>query len=183
MHVCSVHVWLFATLWTIARQASLSVGFSRQEYWSGLPLPSPGNLPYPEIEPVSLCITGGFFTRWTIGEAVTHPIFSAYLLLFHLYSNDSNLYHQRGPALQISKATLNHVIADCSVAQCLTLCDPMNYNLPGSSVHGILQTRILEWVAISFSRGSSQPRDQTRVACIAGRHFTVWVTREALTTL
>jgi len=47
------------------------------------------------------------------------------------------------------------------VAQlCLTLCDPMDYSLPGSSVHGILQARILEWVAISFSRGSSQPRNQ-----------------------
>ena len=46
------------------------------------------------------------------------------------------------------------------VAQsCLTLCDPMNYSPPGSSVHGILQARILEWVAIPFSRGSSQPRD------------------------
>ena len=44
---------------------------------------------------------------------------------------------------------------------CPTLCDPMDCNRPGSSVHGILQARILEWVAISFSRGSSQPRDQT----------------------
>ena len=50
------------------------------------------------------------------------------------------------------------------VAQsCLTLCDPKDYSPPGSSVHGILQTRILEWVAISFSRGSSQPRNWTRV--------------------
>ena len=49
-----------------------------------------------------------------------------------------------------------------SVTQsCLTLCNPMDYNSPGSSVHGILQAKILEWVAISFSRGSSQPRDQT----------------------
>ena len=49
----------------------------------------------------------------------------------------------------------------------LTLCDPMDCGPPGSSVHGILQARILEWVAISFSRGSSQPRDQTRVSCIS----------------
>ena len=66
------------------------------------------------------------------------------------------------------------------VAQsCLTLCNPMNCSLPGSSVHGIFQTRVLEWVAISFSRGSSQPRDQTRVSLTAGRRFTVWATREA----
>ena len=49
---------------------------------------------------------------------------------------------------------------------------------PGSSVHGILQARILQWVAISFSRGSSQPRDQTQVSCIAGRRFNLWATRE-----
>ena len=51
--------------------------------------------------------------------------------------------------------------------------------LPGSSVHGIFQARILEWVAISFSRGSSRPRDRTRVSHIVGRRFTVWATREA----
>ena len=58
------------------------------------------------------------------------------------------------------------------VQSCLTLRDPMDCNLPGSSVHGILQARILEWVAIPFSRGSSQPRDRTHVSCIAGRFFT-----------
>ena len=49
---------------------------------------------------------------------------------------------------------------------CSTLCNPMNCSPPGSSVHGILQARILEWEAIPFSRGSSQPRDQTSVSCI-----------------
>ena len=52
-----------------------------------------------------------------------------------------------------------------------TLCDPMDCSPPGSSVQGILQARILEWVAISFSRGSSQPRDWTQVSCIAGRLY------------
>ena len=61
---------------------------------------------------------------------------------------------------------------------CLILCDPMDYSLPGSSVHGIFQTRTLEWVAISFSRRSSQPRDWTLVSRIVGRRFTVWGTRE-----
>ena len=61
----------------------------------------------------------------------------------------------------------------CMSAQsCLTLCDPKDCGPPGSSVHGILRARILEWVAISFSRGSSRPRDQTRVSCIAGGFFT-----------
>ena len=62
---------------------------------------------------------------------------------------------------------------------CLILCNPTDCGPPGSSVHGILQARILEWVAIPFSTGSSQPRDQTRVSCIAGRFLTNWVTREA----
>ena len=66
------------------------------------------------------------------------------------------------------------------VAQlCLTLCDPMDCSLPGSSVLGILQARILEWIAIPFSRGSSQPRGRTGVSCIAGRFFTIWATRGA----
>ena len=55
----------------------------------------------------------------------------------------------------------------------------MDGSLPGSTVHGIFQARILEWAAISFSRGSSQPRDRTPVCCIADRRFTVWATREA----
>ena len=66
------------------------------------------------------------------------------------------------------------------VAQsCPTLCDPVDCSLPGSSVHGILQARILEWVTISFSRGSSWPRDRTRVSRIGGRRFNLWATREA----
>ena len=71
------------------------------------------------------------------------------------------------------------------VAQsCPTLCDPTVCTLPGSSFHGICQARILAWVAISFSRGSSQPRDQTQVSCIAGkRFFTICATRKAFTSL
>ena len=58
-------------------------------------------------------------------------------------------------------------------------CDPMDCVLPGSSVHGILQARILEWLAISFSRGSSWARDGTWVSCTAGRLFTDWAMMEA----
>ena len=56
---------------------------------------------------------------------------------------------------------------------CPTLCNTMACSPPGSSVYGIFQATILEWVAVSFSRGSSQPRDQTQVSCVAGRFFTV----------
>ena len=77
----------------------------------------------------------------------------------------------QGPVLSLSES---------EVAQsCPTLCDPMDCSLPGFSVHGIFQARILEWAAISFSRGSSRPRDQTQVSRTVGRHFTVWATREA----
>ena len=66
------------------------------------------------------------------------------------------------------------------VAQlCLTLFHPMDCSMPGSSVHGISQAEILEWVAIPFSRGSSQPRDGIWVSWIVGRFFTIWATREA----
>ena len=59
-------------------------------------------------------------------------------------------------------------VSEVKVARsCLTLCDAMDY-----TVHGILQARMLEWVAFPFSRASSQPRDQTQVSCIAGRFFT-----------
>ena len=66
------------------------------------------------------------------------------------------------------------------VQSCPTLCDPMDCSPPGSSVREFFQARILEWVAISFSRGSSWPRDQTQVSCKAGRFFTNLIRREAL---
>ena len=70
-------------------------------------------------------------------------------------------------------------ICESEVAQsCPTPCDPMNCSLPGSSVHRIFQARILEWVALSFSRRSSQPRDWTRVSCIGGRCSTIWATKQ-----
>ena len=73
----------------------------------------------------------------------------------------------------------DHSESESEVAQlCQILCDPMNCSPPGSSVHGILQARILEWIAISFSRGSSRPKDWTQVSCIAGRCFNLWATRE-----
>ena len=77
MHVCMLscfcHVWLFATLWTVAHQAPLSMGFSRQGYWSGLPFPSPGDLPNPGIEPGSLmspALADGFFTTSATWETL-----------------------------------------------------------------------------------------------------------------
>ena len=59
---------------------------------------------------------------------------------------------------------------------CPTLCNPMDWSLPGSSAHGIFQAIVLEWIAISFSRGSSRPRDRAQVSLIVDRRFTVWAT-------
>ena len=75
---------------------------------------------------------------------------------------------------------LSHPYKWSEVAKsCLTLCDPMDYSLTDFSIHGIFQGRVPEWLAISFSRGSSQPRDRTQVSRIPGRRFNLWATREA----
>ena len=105
-------------------------------------------------------IAGRFLTIWAPRKPLVHLILKA-----------EDLINGRFLQLQWSE-----------VAQsCPTLCNPMDCSLPGSSVHGIFQARILEWVAISFSRRSSRPRDRTQVSRIVGRRFTVWVTREGYT--
>ena len=74
--------------------------------------------------------------------------------------------------LSLTEVT-QHMCQLLATQSCPTLCGPKDCNLPVSSVHGILQARILEWVVTAFSRASFQPRDQTRVFCIAGRFFTM----------
>ena len=70
---CSVMSDSFATPWTVAHQTPLSMGFPRQEYWSGLPWPPPGDLPNPGIEPASPALAGGFFTNFATQEAPCSP--------------------------------------------------------------------------------------------------------------
>ena len=80
-------------------------------------------------------------------------------------------FHPIGRKFYPLLSSILHVL--CLVAQsCPTLCNSMDCSPPGSSVHGILQARILEWLAMSFSKGSSQPRDGTQVSCLAGGFFT-----------
>ena len=75
-----------------------------------------------------------------------------------------------------------HGICCCLVTKsCLTLCDPMDCSSPGFSVHGICQTRILEWVALPSSRGSSWPRDRTHIFCVGRQILYHWATSEAWT--
>ena len=111
------------------------------------------------------------------------------MILFHPVTGDSDTDHwvnMMSTRIRFCKVTFSPLQlisicgSECEVAQsCPSLWDPMDCSLPGSSVHGILQARILEWFAISFSRGSSQPRGRTQVSRIAGRCFTIWATREA----
>ena len=80
-------------------------------------------------------------------------------------------------------ASVRPIAAAAKLLQsCPTLCDPMDSSSPGSAIPGILQARVLEWVAISFPRGSSQPSDWTRVSCIVGGCFTIWATQAACVT-
>ena len=89
-----------------------------------------------------------------------------------LLNINQNLYcHRKGKQRKLGSKDI------CAELH-LTLWDPINYSLPGSSVHGILYTRKLEWVAISFSRESSPPRDWTWAACIAGGFFTIRAVRD-----
>ena len=91
---------------------------------------------------------------------------------------DGDCSHEITRHLLLWRKAMTNLVSKVSQS-CLTLWDPMKSSLPGSSVHRIFQARILEWVAISFSRGSSQTRNWTGVYCIAGRFFTNWATRKA----
>ena len=82
------------------------------------------------------------------------------------------LPHHHSTALLFVNPLDFHVCSK-SLQSCPTLCDPMDYSPPDSSAHGILQARVLEWVAKPSSRGSSQPRDPTWISCIADGFFTV----------
>ena len=94
----------------------------------------------------------------------------------HLTCLLRNLYADQEATIRTGRGTAEVKWNEVSQS-CPTLCDPMDCSLPGS-IHEIFQARILEWVSISFSRGSSQPRDQTQLSHIAGRFFTNWATRE-----
>ena len=123
MHVCQVALVVSdsATPWTVACQAPLSMGFSKQEYWSGFPCPPPGDLLDPGIKPTSLlspALAGGFFTTSTSPRKPRNV---------------------KGFAQVPELVTALESESESEVAQsCPTLCDPMDCSLPGFSVHGIL---------------------------------------------
>ena len=152
------------------------MGVPRQEYWSILSFPSPGNLANPRIEPKSPVLGGEFFTTEPPGKALGRDIFAFRCLKRGLVMTclekyafvESLKFKNMGIYFRLIKARNFHFKVKVKVTRsCPTLCNPMDY-----TVHGILQARILEWVAFPFSRGSSQPRDQTQVSHVAGGFFT-----------
>ena len=119
--------------WTVARQAPRSVEFSRQEFWSGLPIFSFRGSSQPRdwtSTSVSPALAGRFFTTVPPGKPPKRRCVCVDPLL--------------------------------TFQSCLTLCNPMDYNLPGFSVCGIFPATILEWIAIPFSRGCFRPNDRTQ---------------------
>ena len=147
-------------------QAPLSLGFSRQAYWSGLlfPIPTqglnPGLLHYRQI---LYCLShqGSLCDYWT-------ERFISKLCRIDKQIYLTNDHSSMGLTNSLQKVCKDHHSCECSwivycvllcAQSCLTLCYSMDFNPPGSSVHGILQERILECVAISSSRGCSQSRD------------------------
>ena len=116
-------------------------------------------------------IAGRCFTIWDTREAL---LYATCLQL------RERVKENVAKCLTVSQLRCRFYGSGSEVAQsCPTFCDHMDCSLPGSAIYGIFQARVLEWVAISFSRGSSQPRDWTQVSCIVGRRFTIWATREA----
>ena len=112
------------------------------------------------------------YTYSPLSESPSHPTPIPSLQVITEHQAELPVLYRRFPLA----ICFTHVLV---VQLCPTVCNPMDSSPSGSSVHGILQTRIMEWVASPFSRGSSRPRDRTCVSCIAGRFFTTWATREA----
>ena len=167
-------VQLFVTPWTVVYQAPLSLEFSRQENWSGLPFPSPGHLLDPGIKPRSPTLQADTLPSEPPGKPKRGVC--------------GHMGLETNPGLPRGKREFyhwtTHAPSKMLVAQSyLTLCDPMDCSPPGSSVQGILQARILQWVTI-FSRGSSWLRHRSPASWVSctgfGGFFTTSATWEGI---
>ena len=246
LHACTCvlsRVRLLATPWTVVFQTPLSLEFSRQQSWSGLPFPPPGDLPKPRIKPVSPVLASRFFTagttwdawKWALlgilsrcsspGHFLRAGVFYSSVGLLNTKRPEGRNWPQeaafrnappgylgnqrlgkvvllgcgsqpKGPRwtpkdlrlitwiLIVFWSILEYIVGlitfryicvnagdiiafifYASITQlCPTLCHPVDCSPPGSSVRGILQARILEWVAISSSRGSNTPLDTCTIS-------------------
>ena len=155
------------------RPGSPSLGFSRQEHWSGLPFPSPMH-EFTKQQKETLkdkTPVQSHMTSPVTGVKVTSRPFSLlYHLFSHLVKGSLKIEIESGFFLYKMLWFLKQWIERLACVHAkllqlyLTPCDPMDCSPPGSSIHGILQARILEWVAMPSSRGSSWPRDQTHIS-------------------
>ena len=167
------------------------MGFSRQEYQSGLPFPSPGDLPCSEFrqrdqalntpmlteyltcwQSIELCLWEGSITLGEVAPLAQGLSLERDLAVpsaAHTSGSGENEAMERSWWRPLSSSRYRyHCVCVRSVAQsCPPLCDSMDCSLPGFSVHGIFQERIPEWVAISYYRGSSWPRDRTCISCVS----------------
>ena len=156
-------------------EALTQTNLSGKKYWCGYPSPSPGDLPNPGMEPsstMSSVLQVDSLPTEPLGKPTLFlsPLVISLLLCLSLHLSLCFSYF----LFPLLFRTLAPHLKVCEVSQLLlTLCDLMDCSLPGFSIHGIFQARILEWVAMSFSRGSSCPRDRTWVSHTAGRLFTI----------
>ena len=170
------HVWLFVTPWTVARQAPLSMGLSRKEYWSGLPFPSPEDLLDQWLNPHILHRQVDFFPLCLLGSSLSLQLVSP---RFHKAFNVFIWHIMWGMIwfLDNTEVSLGKYLLNCSYSyfNLLKLCvlshsvmsnslRPMDCSPQGFFVQGILQARTLEWVVMPSSRGSSWPRNGTHIS-------------------
>ena len=150
--------------WTVAHQAPLSIGFSRQEYQSGLPCPPPGDLPDSGIKPASLIfpIVGRQPTTSHLGSLRTRlkvsasHVMSNHSVVSKTFATSKSVAHQAPLSMEFFRQEYWSRLLFPSpgtslryaklLQSCPTLCDPMDWSPPGFSVRGILQARVLEWV-------------------------------------
>ena len=169
-------VWRSVTPWAVAHQAPLSMEFPRQEYWNGLPFPSPGDLPNPGIKTMSPVSKADSSPLSHLGSQAWYGVkslsVSNSLWPHGLYRLWNSLGQKTGMG---SLSLLQGIFPNQGLNPGLPHCRQILYQLSHQG-----SPRILEWVAYPFSRGSSRPRNWTRVSCIAGRFFTSWATRGAL---
>ena len=163
------HVQPFATLWTVTYQAPPSMRFSRQEYCSGLPFPSPGDLPDPGIEPGSPTLQADALTSEPPGKPIIQEGWMQLqgFLKVEMEAEERESEKNKNDCMKRSwldaagfedwgrgfgsKNVAAAAAAAKSLQSCLTLCDPTKGSPSGFPVPGILQARTLEWVATSFS--------------------------------
>ena len=155
-HACMLrhfsHVRLFATLWTVAHQAPLSMEFSRQEYWSGLPCSPPGDLPNPGIEPMSLmspALVGAFFTTSATWELPSCR--STYFLCASHTGRYASFQESKIRLREAKNITEGQIrLSGSESVSCSVVSNSLRtpWTLPGSSVHRILQAR--HWSGLLF---------------------------------